>query len=213
MRKEKRMKERMKKTSVLMGVAVGVMFMQCGCGSKEMTTTGFLTDYSRLEKESKTSLRYVNESALGRYSHFIVDPVEVHFYSGAKSKGKLTDQQLTDLANYMYSRINQAVTESGNDLTYQPAEGVARIRVALTDINKTSWLNISPYASVLQFGVGNVSMETEIIDSGTGEQIGAVVETQKGSRIPFTNLGSWTAARKIMDAWGKRLKERLEEVR
>ena len=207
------MEKRMKRTSVLVGVAVGVMFMQCGCGSKEMTTTGFLPDYSRLEKYSDTSLRYLDEAALGRYSRFIVDPVEVHFYSGAKSKGKLTDQQLTDLTNYMHSKINQAVMESGNKLTYQPAEGVARIRTALTDINKTSWLNISPYASLLQFGVGNVTMEVEIIDAGTGEQIGAVVETQKGSRIPFTNLGSWTAARKIMDGWGKRLKERLEEAR
>lgn len=207
------MEKRMKKTSVLIGVAVGLMFIQCGCGSKEMTTTGFLTDYSRLEKDSDTSLRYLDEAALARYSRFIVDPVQVHFYSGAKSKGKLTDQQLSDLTNYMHSKVNQAVTESGNKLTYQPAEGVARIRVALTDINKTSWLNISPYASVLQFGVGNVSMEAEIIDSETGEQIGAVVETQKGSRVPFTNLGKWSTARKIMNAWGKRLKEQLEEAR
>ena len=82
-------------------------------------------------------------------------------------------------------------------------------------LSQTSYsrLNISPYASLLQFGVGNVTMEVEIIDAGTGEQIGAVVETQKGSRIPFTNLGKWTTARKIMDGWGKRLKERLEEVR
>ena len=207
------MKERMNKTSVLTIGIVGLMLTQSGCGSKEMVMTGFLTDYSRLEKESESSLRYVNERALAEYSHFIVDPVEVHFYSGAKSKGKLTDQQLIDLSNYMHSKINQAVMESGNKLTYQPAPGVARIRVALTDINKTSMLNILPQASLLQFGVGNVSMEAEIIDSGTGEQIGAVVETRKGSRIPFTNLGKWTTARKIMDGWGKRLQERLEEVR
>ncbi len=207
------MKERMTKTSVLMIGIVGLLLMQSGCGSKEMVMTGFLTDYSRLEKESDTSLHYVNERALAEYTHFIVDPVEVHFYEEAKSKGKLTDQQLIDLRNYMHSKLNQAVVESGNKLTYQPAPGVARIRVALTDINKTSMLNILPQASLLQFGVGKVSMEAEIIDSGTGEQIGAAVETQKGSRIPFTNLGEWTTARKIMDGWAKRLQERLEEVR
>ena len=65
----------------------------------------------------------------------------------------------------------------------------------------------------MTFEVGKVSMEDEMIDSETGEQIGAVVEMQKGSRIPFTNLGKWTTARKIMDAWGKRLQERLDEVR
>lgn len=200
----------MKKTGVLMVVAAGFMLVQCGCGSKKMSTTGFMTDYSRLQKESDTSLRYVNDAALARYSNFIVDPVQVHFYGGAKSKGKLTDQQLSDLTNYMYSRINQAVMQSGNKLTYQPAQGVARIRVALTDINKTSLINIMPQASLLQFGVGNVSMEGEITDSMTGAQIAAVVESQKGSRIPFSNLGEWTTARKIMDRWGKRLQERLQ---
>ncbi|MHC4119855.1 MAG: DUF3313 domain-containing protein [Planctomycetota bacterium] len=207
------MKERMTKTSALMIGIVGLLLAQSGCGSKEMVMTGFLTDYSRLEKESDSSLRYVNEPALARYSRFIVDPVEVHFYEEAKSKGKLDDQQLIDLTNYMHSKLNQAVMESGNKLTYQPGPGVARIRAALTDINKTSMLNILPQASLLQFGVGNVSMEVEMIDSETGEQIGAVVETRKGSRIPFTNLGEWTTARKIMDHWGKRLQERLEEVR
>lgn len=206
------MKKSVKKTTVLTIGIVGLLLAQSGCGSKEMTTSGFLTDYSRLEKVSDTSLRYLKEGALGNYSHFIVDPVEVHFYEGAKSKGRLTDQQLFDLTNYMHSKINEAVVASGNRLTYRPAPGVARIRAALTDINKTSLLNILPPASLLEFGVGNVAMESEMIDSETGEQIGAAVEMQKGSRIPFTNLGEWTTARKIMDDWGKRLKKRLEEA-
>ncbi len=207
------MKKSVKETSVLMIGMVGLLLAQSGCGSKEMVMSGFLTDYSRLEKESDTSLRYLNERALAEYTHFIVDPVEVHFYEEAKSKGKLTDQQLIDLTNYMHSKINEAVVASGNKLTYQPAPGVARIRAALTDINKTRMFNIMPQASLLQFGVGNVSMEAELVDSETGEQIGAVVEMQKGSRIPFTNLGKWTTARKIMDGWGKRLQKRLEEAR
>lgn len=199
----------MKVTSVLMVVAVGLMLIQCGCGSEGTARTGFLSDYSRLRAESSTSLRYINDRALAKYSSFIVDRVQVHFHSGSKSKGKLTQQQIGDLTSYMHANIVVAVKNSGNKVVYQPAPGVARIRVALTDIKKTSAANILPQASLVGVGLGGASMEAEIVDSMTGEQIGAVVESQKGSRIPFSNLGEWTTAKKIMDDWGKRLQQRL----
>ncbi len=203
------MAKKMKWTSVLMVVAVGLMLIQCGCGSKSAARTGFLSDYSRLRTESSTSLRYINDRVLARYSSFIVDRVQVHFHSGSKSKGKLTQQQIGDLTSYMHANIVVAVKNSGNKVVYQPAPGVARIRVALTDIKKTSAANILPQASLVGVGLGGASMEAEIVDSMTGEQIGAVVESQKGSRIPFSNLGEWTTAKKIMDDWGKRLQQRL----
>ena len=199
----------MKVTRVLMVVVVGLMLIQCGCGSEGTARTGFLTDYSRLRAESSTSLRYINDRALAKYSSFIVDRVQVHFHSGSKSKGKLTQQQIGDLTSYMHANIVVAVKNSGNKVVYQPAPGVARIRVALTDIKKTNAVNILPQASLLGAGLGGASMEAEIVDSMTGEQIGAVVESQKGSRIPFSNLGEWTTAKKIMDDWGKRLQQRL----
>ena len=200
----------MNRTSVLMILAVGMMLIQCGCGSEGAARTGFLSDYSRLQTESSTSLRYVNTRALAKYSSFIVDPVRVHFHSGSKSKGKLTQQQISDLTSYMHANIISAVLDSGNNVVYKPAPGVARVRVALTDIEKTKAVNLMPQASLLGVGLGGASMEGEVIDSMTGEQIGAVVESQKGSRIPFSNLGEWTTAKKIMDDWGKRFRERLE---
>jgi hypothetical protein len=202
----------MKKTSLLMLLAIGIMVIQCGCGSKEMARTGFLSDYSKLQKESESSLCYVNERALTRYSSFIVDPVKVRFYSGAKSKGKLTQQQVTDLTNYMHTKIIEAVQGAGKKVTYQPASGVARIRVALTDIEKTNAINILPQASLLGAGIGGASMEAEVIDAMTGEQIGAVVESKQGSRIPFANLGDWTAAKNVMDSWANRFQKRLDEA-
>ena len=203
----------MNRTSVLMILAVGMMLIQCGCGSEGAARTGFLSDYSRLQTESSTSLRYVNTRALAKYSSFIVDPVRVHFHSGSKSKGKLTQQQISDLTSYMHANIISAVLDSGNNVVYKPAPGVARVRVALTDIEKTNAINILPQASLLGAGLGGASMEAEVIDSMTGEQIGAVVESQKGSRIPFSNLGEWTTSKKIMDDWANRFRQRLSEAR
>jgi hypothetical protein len=209
----KKMEKRMKETTVLMVVAIGLMLIQSGCGSEGPAQTGFLTDYSRLREESDTSLRYINERALAKYSSFIVDRVEVHFHSGAKSKGKLTEQQISDLTNYMHAKIVKAVEDSGNRVAYQPVAGVARIRVALTDINKSSAASLLPQAKLVAgAGIGGASMEAEIVDSMTGEQIGAVVESRKGSRMPFADLGKWDAAKGVMNDWAKRLQKRLDEA-
>ena len=208
----------MKKTSVLMIVAVGLMLIQCGCGGGGVVKTGFLTDYSRLRKESNTTLRHINTRALAKYSNFIVDPVEVHFHRGAKAiehrtKGKLTQRQMTDLTNYLHAKIVKAVEDSGNRVVYQPASGVARLRVALTDIDRSSAASLLPQAKLAGIGLGGASMEAEIVDSMTGEQIGAVIEAQKGSKIPFANLGEWDAAKQVMNDWAKRLQKRLEAAR
>ncbi|MCJ7693195.1 MAG: DUF3313 domain-containing protein [Sedimentisphaerales bacterium] len=202
----------MKKTSLLMMLAIGIMVIQCGCGSKDMARTGFLSDYSQLQKESDSCLRYVNEEAVARYSGFIVDPVQVRFYSGSKSEGKLTKQQITDLTSYMHTKIVEAVQGAGKKVAYQPSAGIARIRVALTDMEKSSAVSILPQASLLGAGIGGASMEAEVVDSMTGKQIGAVVESKQGSRMPFANLGDWTAAKNVIDSWAKRFQNRLENA-
>ena len=77
----------------------------------------------------------------------------------------------------------------GNNVVYQPAPGVVRVRLVLTDIEKTNAVNLLPQASLLGVGLGGAAMEGEVINSMTDMQIGVVVESQKGSRIPFSNLG------------------------
>lgn len=212
------MRTRMSKTSVLVVAAVGLMLMQCGCGAEKVVKTGFLSDYSRLTVKSESSLRYVNESALARYSSFIVDRVTLYFHSGAdgiedKTKGKLTQEKIDDLTNYLHSKLVEAVKDSGYSVVHQPGPGVARIRAALTDIDKTSIVTLYPGAKLSGLGLGGAALEAEIVDSNTGEQIAGLVEAQKGSRIPFVGLGKWDAAKQAMDEWGKRLQKRLEETK
>jgi len=195
---------------MLMVAVIGLMVIQCGCGPAKMTTTGFLSDYSRMKKESDMSMGYVDDAKLARYSSFIVEPVVVHFHHRAKSKGKLTLQQLADLTNYMHSKFIEAVEDAGKKVVHEPAEGVARIRAALTDVEKTDMINIIPTASLTGLGLGGASIEIEIVDSETGQQIGAALETKKGSRVPFSNLGDWATAKSVMNDWAQRLQKRLQ---
>jgi hypothetical protein len=144
---------------------------------------------------------------------FIVDRVGVQFHHGAKSQGKLTRKEINDLTNYMHAKIVKAVEDSGNRVAYQPAAGVGRLRTAFTDIQKSDAVSLVPQVRLAGIGLGGVSVEVEIVDSMTGEQIGAVVETQKGSRIPFAQLGEWDAAKGVMDDWAKRTQKLLESTR
>jgi hypothetical protein len=209
------MQKKMKKTSVLMVIAIAVVLIQCGCGSGPVSKVGYLSDYSRLKTQSSSSMRYVNERALKRYSSFMVDTVDVHFHSGAKgikdaSDGQLSQQDIDDLTNYMHTVLVNAIEASGKRVVYRPGAGVARIRAAITDINKSNAASILPLAKVAGAGLGGASLEAEIVDSKTGEQIVAIVEAQKGSKIPFSGLGKWDAAKQAMDDWGKRLQKRLQ---
>ena len=197
------------KRAIVLSILLTVL---CGCESKEKSMTGFLSDYSKLKKESGSTLRYVNEKAVRSYSSFIVDPVQVRFYSGSPSEGKLTVQQLSDLTNHMHLKLVEAVQGAGKTVAEQPAPGVARIRVALSDIKKSSAISVLPQASLLSAGIGGASMEAEVVDSMTGKQLGAVVQSGIGSRIPFTNLGDLNAAKTVIDDWAKRFQERLIEL-
>ena len=201
-------------TNVMLAAVIGI-FAFSGCGGVEQSRTGFLSDYSKLQAVSDESYRYVDERALDKYSGFIIDEVKVHFFTGtsaieAKSEGKITEQELKDLTNYFHSAIVKAISDSGRKVVHRAGPGVARIRVALTDIKETSALNVLPMVSLAGTGVGGAAMEAEVLDSVTGKQIGAVVESRKGSRVPFSNLGDWSTAKGVMDHWAKRLQKRLE---
>lgn len=74
-------------------------------------------------------------------------------------------------------------------------------------------ITMLPTAKLAGVGLGDASLETEIVDSNTGEQIAALVEAQKSSKIPFSGLEKWDAAKQAIDEWGKRLQKRLEETR
>ena len=59
--------------------------------------------------------------------------------------------------------------------------------------------------------MGSVSMETELLDSISGEQIVALMESQKKG-VPFYGYEPWSGAKAVMDDWARRFYNRLEEA-
>ncbi len=181
-----------------------------GCGSSSPARTGFLSDYSRLQAVSDTSYRYRGDPAqLAAYTSFIVDPVHIHHHADS---GAQPSQEMRDLATYFRGAIIQAISD-GYPVVDAPGPGVARVRIALTDVKKSEWwMNIHPGSKLTGAGTGEAAMEGEIVDSMTGEQLAALVESQRGSQFELDTFSAHDDARDAIDGWAARFRQRLDEV-
>jgi hypothetical protein len=195
-----------------------VLIVFCGCSAQKPQVTGFLSDYSKLKAESKTSYRYMSPgNPLGKYSKFIIDPVAIHFYTGSKGeeegyKGNFTQRDLYDIKNYMHDALVKAI-EDRYEVVDTPGSGVARMKVAITDLKKSGIVqNALPISKLVGTGLGGASLEAELIDSQNHQQLGAIVESQLGERLSLDGYSSWGDAKGIMDRWAKRFRDRLDEA-
>ncbi len=217
----------MKKTYLLIAITAFFLTGIYGCFEPEASNTGYLSDYSKLKEPSGfeaiegSTFRYKDSSVVkGKYQGFILEPVIVKFQieskaAAAESKGKLTQQDINDLTNYFGSAIIDAIKDAGYKLVYRTGAGIARIRVAITDLRKTNIIFAAvPTARITTgIGVGGAAIESEMVDSVSGKQITACVESKPGSRIPFTGLSKWGGAQYAMDSWVSRFKKQLAEMK
>ena len=195
------------KQRIIVLAVIAITLTAAGCGGKHRKPTGFLSDYSKLVEESGSTLRYMNEAALNKYSGFIVDPIQTRIDDPDRA---LSDEDIADLTSYMYDKVVEAIEKSDDRIAYRPAADVARLRIAFTDIGKSHPISIVPWSSIAGLGIGGASVEAELVDSITGQQIAAVVQSKEGqSKVPFTTMGDWTAAKQTIDTWAKKLEKSL----
>jgi len=182
---------------------LAVLAILVGCEStplsEEMTVTGFLSDYSGLERISNTSYRYVNPKYdLGSYGSFIIDPVEIIVNEQTKANVKSWDD-LERLRAYMRGTFRNTLIHRYNVVAARPGPRVARIRIALTNVERSAPLKL-----------GSVSMEVELLDTQTSEQIAALIESQETGVSLYSD--QWSGAKAVMDGWARRFYNRLEEA-
>lgn len=180
-----------------------------GCGSRRRAPVGFLSDYSKLQIESKTAMVYINKAALGKYDKFIISPVQARLYEDVD----ISDEDLSLLQQYIYRAVFNEI-EKKYKVVQQPGEGVARIRIALTNLKESNVaLNVIPHTKLMGLGLGAASMEAEVLDSITGEQIGAAVRSQSGNQFSLDGYSKWSDAKSIIDKWASNLGKHLAEAK
>ncbi len=179
------------------------------CASRpEAKPTGFLSDYSRLEKVDGHRMWYTSPR-LAEYQSFIVDPVV--FRSPPE---RLTPEQRGDVAAYFHERVVDLLKDRGLAVTAAPHEGVARVSFALTDIARSTWgMKIHPGMRASGAGTGGAAMEAEIVDSVTGEQLLAAVQSSFGQQFDITAFSTAADVKNAIDKWAVQAGNRFDEVR
>lgn len=191
----------------------------CGNPSAKAQDVGFLSDYSKLKKRSADSFAYLADNALGKYDKFIISPVQM-YYDGCPvngtdveviSGGKIKSQDALQIQTFMREALIASLKD-GYQVVNRPGPGVARLRVAVTGMKKSGFGRNMPLGMITGAPVGSVSMEAELLDSISDQQIGAVVETQSGNRFSWVDYSSWDDAMVVMNEWAARFRTRVDEA-
>lgn len=178
-----------------------------GCASAP-APTGFLRDYSRLQRVEDGKLRYISPK-LKEYSRFMVDPVELH-----TQKQVLSPEQRAEVARYMHDAFEKVLVNGGFEVAHQPGVGVARVRLAITEVNKTKWyLNLHPATKASGEGMGGAAMEGEVVDSVSGEQLAAIIQVRHASQFRLNVFSTINDVKNVIDQWAEAASERLKEIR
>lgn len=180
-----------------------------GCASKPATThSGFLSDYSRLQAVNESRMRYESPKVVS-YDRFIVEPVRVEMQGDV-----LSTADRAEAMRHFDMRLREAIQQAGDTVVTRPGPGVARLRVALTGVaQSTWWQKVHPVSRATGAGTGGAAMEAELLDSVTGEQIGAVVQAGSGNQFDFTAFSTLADVKSAIDRWTATFSERLKEIR
>ncbi len=178
------------------------------------TKTGFLDDYSQLSPSPyvKGAYTYFNPNpskSLGQYSKFIIEPIYVFLPS--EERQEISDTELRELVEYFHTQIVLAIGDE-YAIVSKPGSGVARVLIAITDIDDAEpILNIHPAMILSGIGLGGACMEGEVLDSETGDRIAAVVDCQKGHR-GLAGLKKYDQSKHVLKEWAERFRARLDEA-
>lgn len=192
----------------------------CSPPVKEPERTGFISDYSKLvlEKDETFELTedeayvYINDQ-LTNYRVFLIDEI-VMLYQSDPDDQKFEPEELTELQEHARQKVEEALTKGDvYSLTAEAGEGVARIRLAITNVKASiGALNLVSYTKVTGAGLGGASIEVEIVDSITGEQLAAALLWGGGSRFARAGLTKTGDAKIILSRWAKGLRENLDKL-
>ncbi len=197
----------------LMIVAVGA------CATvDEPEQTGFLSDYSKLERDTDNRWIYSTAKTVD-YSKFYIEPVAVLFKQ--KEDPEFSPDELEELKTYLVVRLTKRLTEDdGYEVMSGPGPGVASFRMAITDVDASiAALNMSVYTRVTGAGLGGIAAEGEIVDSMSGEQLAAAIRWGSGSRVMGRGtqvikgeVSKLADAKGVIDNWAKDIRKRIDKA-
>jgi hypothetical protein len=191
-------------------VASAALLVSCAAPVRQPEQSGFLSDYSGLQKVEGNRLLFAS-GKMGQYSGFIIDPVMM-LYRPPEEDRMFSDKELTGLQEYFHKSAEEALTKGdGYEVVSDPGPGVARLRIAITDVDDTvGVLNVTMYTKITGAGLGGLAGEGELVDAVTGEQIVAAIRWGSGSRVLRAGYKHTGDAEILICRWTKQLRAELD---
>ena len=197
------------RSTSFVGPMIALVAAGSGCASVPKPT-GFISDYSRLEKAGQGKMRYLSDD-LANYDSYIVDPVQIRVH---RDPPVLKPKERAEVANYFQDAITRVLGEHDYKIATDAGPRTARVRFAITDVQKSKWyLNL--YAPMKLSGAftGGASLEGEVIDSVTGVQLAATIQAGRGNQFELDTFNTLDDVRDVIDRWAKQAGKRLEELK
>jgi hypothetical protein len=197
---------------VIVMLALLVNTLLGGCAkAPTMTNTGFLSTYDNLEKVGNDRAEYLTGDLVTKYDKVIINRVQVLVHS---EKPVMTAEERDAVINYFQAALERVFANEGYEVVTEPGPNTARMRVAITDVRKSSfWGNLHPGSKLMGAGTGGASMEGEILDSVTGRQLGAVIQASKGSQFDLEYFDGLEDVKDAIDGWAKQAPTTFERMR
>ncbi len=215
------------KNRLIVFVFVAVLLVSFGAYAAEMKKSGFLSDYSGMKKGPKGGVEwvYIKEGIdFAKYKKLMVDQVTFFLKDDAKYKG-IQPEDIKELTEAFDNAVRENIGKY-YELADQPGPDVVRIRVAITDLVPGK-PGVSAVSTVLPIGlglsivkkavtgkhtgVGETSMEMEVVDSLTNERFAAAIDEHSGGKL--SGLKKWGSAEEAFKFWTERIRKRLDEYK
>ncbi|MGI9249393.1 MAG: DUF3313 domain-containing protein [Woeseiaceae bacterium] len=192
-------------------ILLAVLVVSACATIDEPEQTGFLSDYSKLERDEDDRWLY-SQSKTANYSKFHIEPIAV--LMDPQGEAKFTPEEVEELKAHFMTKMTEALSENdGYEVVSGPGPGVASFRLAITEIDASiAALNVTIYTKATGAGLGGVAAEGEIIDSESGEQLAAAIRWGAGSRVLRAGLSKLGDAKIVIDAWAKDIRKRIDQA-
>lgn len=214
-------------------VLVLMFVLLAGCaGSKQardVTTSGFLGDYSKLVRgeEGQELYRYNNPKVnWASYKKILLDPVMI--WRGSEDPQKTPPaEDLQRLADFFYSALFNELKKD-YVMVSKPEPETARVQVAIINAEKTNpaLATVSSMANPFNplfwgslgknmitgkpFGAGDTAVEGKVTDALSGELLGAAVDRRVGGGSMSTEkFSSWGEVEDALTYWARNSRYRF----
>jgi len=217
--------------STIVAMMIGFcLFTSAGwAAEKEIPKSGFLQDYSLLTADDPMKMvnwLYTNEKVdISPYNKIMLDDLVFFISKDADYKG-FEANELAQLGEAFQKAM--IMNLSGvYEFTDTPGPGVMRLRMAVTNLVPSNSAtgtvttiipvglalsHVKKAATGSHIGMGEVAIESELLDSQTNEILAAVIDSKTGKKYKIgKSTSKWGHAIDIFNTYGQTVRMRLDK--